>query len=120
MQRLRTFPAALILAAVTALCVSAQSAPSEAGSEIKMTAKKYEFDPHEIRVKKGDHVRLVITAKDHDHGFKLEVFQVDQLLKKGEATTVEFTADKTGTFPFECSHFCGLGHKKMKGELIVE
>ena len=122
MDRWRTFPAALLLATVTALCILAQSAPSEASpsGEIKMTAKKYEFDPKEIRVKKGDHVKLVITAIDHDHGFKLEAFQIDQLLKKGEATTVEFTADKTGTFPFECSHFCGLGHKKMKGELIVE
>jgi cytochrome c oxidase subunit 2 len=42
------------------------------------------------------------------------------LLKKGEATPVEFIADRAGTFPFECSHFCGLGHKKMKGELVVE
>jgi heme/copper-type cytochrome/quinol oxidase subunit 2 len=89
-------------------------------NEIKVTAKKYEFSPSAIHVKKGDHVRLVITATDHDHGIKLEAFQIDQLLKKGEATTVEFTADRAGTFPFECSHFCGLGHKKMKGELVVE
>ena len=53
-------------------------------------------------------MKLVITATDHDHGFKLDAFQIDQLLKKGEATTVEFTADHAGTFPFECSHFCGL------------
>ena len=89
-------------------------------NETKVTAKKFEFVPSAIHVKKGDHVKLVITATDHDHGFKLEAFQVDQLLKKGEATTVEFTADRAGTFPFACSHFCGLGHKKMKGELVVE
>jgi cytochrome c oxidase subunit 2 len=89
-------------------------------NEIKVTAKKFEFVPGAIHVKKGDHVKLVITATDHDHGFKLEAFQIDQSLKKGEATTVEFTADRAGTFPFECSHFCGLGHKKMKGELVVE
>jgi SAM-dependent methyltransferase len=63
---------------------------------------------------------LVVTALDHDHGFKLEAFNIDQLLKKGDAVTIEFTADKAGTFPFECSHFCGLGHKRMKGELVVE
>ena len=32
----------------------------------------------------------------------------------------EFTADRAGTFPFQCSVFRGLGHKKMKGQLIVE
>jgi cytochrome c oxidase subunit II len=101
------------------LSVPSRGATAE-GTEIKMTAKKYAFDPSVIKVKKDDHVKLVITAVDHDHGFKIEAFHVDQLLKKGEATTIEFTADQAGTFPFECSHFCGLGHKKMKGTLTVE
>ncbi len=105
---------ALLSAGVLGMLAQSES------SEIKVTAKKYEFSPSAIHVKKGEHVKLVITAADHDHGFKLDAFQVDQLLKKGEATTVEFTADRAGTFPFECSHFCGLGHKKMKGELVVE
>jgi cytochrome c oxidase subunit II len=97
-----------------------QNAEGSAVTEIKMTAKKYAFTPSEIQVKKGDHVRLVITALDHDHGFKLEAFNIDQKLPKGEATTIEFTADKAGTFPFQCSKFCGFGHGKMKGELKVE
>ena len=88
--------------------------------EIQVTARKYEFAPATITVKKGEHVKLVITAVDHDHGFKLEAFGVDKLLKKGQSTTIEFTADKAGTFPFECSHFCGMGHGKMKGQLVVE
>jgi cytochrome c oxidase subunit II len=88
--------------------------------EIRMTAKKYEYDPAIITVKEGEHVSLVITALDHDHGFKIDALHIDQLLKKGESTTIEFTADTTGTFPFQCSHFCGLGHKGMTGELIVE
>jgi cytochrome c oxidase subunit 2 len=116
MKRPRTFCATLALLSAGALGMLAQSE----ANEIKVTAKKFEFSPSAIHVKKGDHVKLVITAADHDHGFKLEAFQVDQLLKKGEATTVEFTADRAGTFPFECSHFCGMGHKKMKGELVVE
>ena len=93
---------------------------SEDVREIVMTAQKYDFDPEVITVKQNEHVKLVITALDHDHGFKIDAFHIDQLLKKGEKTTIEFTADTTGTFPFQCSHFCGLGHKGMKGELIVE
>ena len=88
--------------------------------EIVITAKKYEFDPEVITVKQDEHIRLVITALDHDHGFKIDAFHIDQLLKKGEPTTIEFTADTIGAFPFQCSHFCGLGHKGMKGELVVE
>jgi len=122
MKGLRITLAALALFAITVPRAPAQDTSSRAGEggEIKVTAKKYAFDPNPIRVKKGDHVKLVITAVDHDHGFKLDAFHIDQLLKEGEATTVEFTADQAGTFPFRCSHFCGMGHKKMKGELVVE
>jgi cytochrome c oxidase subunit 2 len=116
MKRPRTFCATIALLSAVALVALAQSE----SNEVKVTAKKFEFSPSAVHVKKGDHVKLVITAADHDHGFKLDAFQIDQLLKKGEATTVEFTADRAGTFPFECSHFCGMGHKKMKGELVVE
>ncbi len=111
--------AVLLLAASTVSGALAQDAAQAAGSEITMTAKKYEFDPNVINVKKGEHVKLVITALDHDHGLKLEAFKINQRLKKGAPTTLEFTADKVGTFPFECSHFCGVGHGKMKGKLMV-
>jgi len=110
---------------ITCMLLAAMAVPSavraqSSVNEIKMTAKKYEFNPSQIKVKQGEHVRLVITATDHDHGFKLEAFNINQELKKGEAVTVEFTAEKAGAFPFECSKFCGLGHKRMKGELVVE
>ena len=105
------------LAVVTAF---AQSVPSRVDSEIKVTARKYEFSPKVIKAKKGDHIRLIITTLDRDHGFKLEAFHIDQKLPKGEAVTGELTADQAGTFPFECSHFRGLGHKNMRGQLVVE
>jgi len=88
--------------------------------EIPMTAKKYEFNPNLITVRKGEHVKLVITATDRDHGFKLEAFKINQHLKKGEPTTVEFDAKNAGEFPFQCSVICGMGHHRMKGALVVE
>jgi heme/copper-type cytochrome/quinol oxidase subunit 2 len=133
MNRFDHSPAVLAILVVTAVALSqyparanfAQDTAPGAGvskdtKEIRMTAKKYEYDPAVITVKEGEHVTLIITALDHDHGFKIDGLRIDQLLKKGEPTTIEFTADTTGTFPFQCSHFCGLGHKGMKGELIVE
>lgn len=88
--------------------------------EFKMTARKYKFDPEVVTVKQGDHVRLVITALDRDHGFKLEGYGINQKLIKGDPATIEFTADQPGTLVFRCSEFCGLGHRKMKGRLVVE
>ena len=122
MRRLKSFAIALAVLVMLGVRVLAQQTPAQPGDghEIQMTAKKYEFTPNEITVKKGEHVKLVITALDRDHGFKLEAFGINQKLKKGEATTIEFTADRAGTFPFQCSEFCGFGHGKMKGKLVVE
>ena len=88
--------------------------------EIQMTAKNFEFSPSTVRVKQGDHVKLIITSLDRKHGIQIEAYNIKEKLPKGEPVTVEFTADKAGTFPFKCSVFCGMGHGKMKGELIVE
>jgi heme/copper-type cytochrome/quinol oxidase subunit 2 len=106
--------------AATAYTTRAQNTPVETGKEFRLTARKYQFSPTTIKVKQGDRVRLIITAIDADHGFKLEAFNIGRTLPKGEPVMIEFTADQTGSFPFECSHFCGFGHRKMKGQLTVE
>ncbi|MGH9354939.1 MAG: cupredoxin domain-containing protein [Terriglobia bacterium] len=86
---------------------------------INMTAKRYQFDPQVITVNQGERVRLNITALDRDHGIQIKGYDINKKLKKGVPATIEFTADKAGTFPFRCSVWCGLGHGRMKGELIV-
>jgi cytochrome c oxidase subunit II len=88
--------------------------------EFLITSRKYEFGPSSLRVKKGEHLRLVIAALDHDHGFRLDEFHINKKIERGKTVTVEFTADKAGTFAFRCSNFCGLGHGGMKGTLVVE
>jgi cytochrome c oxidase subunit II len=88
--------------------------------EIQVTLRKYEFSPGSLRLKRGEQVRLIMTAEDHDHGFKLDDFNINQKIPKGTTVIVEFTADKAGTFQFRCSSVCGLGHRGMKGTLVVE
>jgi len=104
---------------------------------IELTAKKYEYSPSPVHVKAGTKVQLKITATDHDHGFKIAdvpdgsepngkpglVFPSAQecwQLKKGETTTIEFFAQTAGTYTFKCCHTCGLGHRGMKGQIIVD
>jgi len=88
--------------------------------EIRMTAKKYEYSQAEIRVKQGEKVRLLITPTDRKHGFEIKELGIKTQLEKGKETVVEFEATKAGEFEFHCSVFCGFGHGKMKGKLIVE
>jgi cytochrome c oxidase subunit 2 len=83
---------------------------------IKVMAKDFEYDKKEIHVKKGDKVRLTLQSDDGGHGLTIPAFNVNIQGNK----TVEFIADKSGTFEYHCSIFCGTGHAKMTGKLIVE
>ena len=94
--------------------------PTQGVHEIQVTLRKYEFSPGSLRVRKGEQVRLIMAAVDHDHGFKLDDFDINQKIPKGTTVVVEFTADKVGTFQFRCSNVCGIGHRGMKGTLVVE
>jgi len=94
--------------------------PIRGKHEIQVTLRKYEFSPGSLRVRKGEQVKLIMTAADHDHGFKLDEFDINQKIPEGRTVVVEFTADKAGAFQFRCSSVCGIGHRGMKGTLLVE
>ncbi|MDO8563822.1 MAG: cupredoxin domain-containing protein [Nanoarchaeota archaeon] len=81
---------------------------------ISISAQKYDYTPGTITVKKGDHVRITLVNKDAQHGIVIPGFNVKGM------DSVEFDANKTGTFEFRCPTFCGEGHREMKGTLIVE
>jgi cytochrome c oxidase subunit 2 len=104
---------------------------------IELSAKKYEFSPSPIRVKRGAKVQLRITALDRTHGFKINLnpdgsekksdpglaFGSNEdcfKLEKGVPIAVQFVARTPGTYSFHCCNRCGLGHGGMKGQLIVE
>ena len=88
--------------------------------EVKVAAFKYGFKPDRIIVKKGEKVRLLVTATDVEHGFALPDLKIDVKLPPNKEQMIEFTPDKTGEFPFHCSVYCGSGHKAMKGTLAVK
>ncbi len=91
--------------------------------EISMRTPKNEwtFDPAEIRVKRGDQVKLDIYNEDtYDHGFAVNAFGVDARLFPERHTKLEFIACNAGEFPFFCSVACGEGHLRQSGKIIVE
>lgn len=90
-----------------------------------VTAYQWSFSPSPIEVNRGDTVILRITAtfeKDptfKQHGFFLEVYQLQETLDQGKTVEVKFVAERSGTFNFFCTIFCGTGHSTMRGQLIV-
>ena len=87
---------------------------------IEVTASKFQFDPATLSVEQGDKVRLRVHSADQTHGFAIKAFRVKApISKSGEVVTIEFVADRAGTFDITCSEYCGSGHTAMKGRLVV-
>jgi len=61
----------LLASAIFFSCSSSLLAQDQIIQVIELTAKKYEYSPSPLHVKAGTKVQLKITAKDHDHGFKI-------------------------------------------------
>lgn len=99
---------------------NAVSAQSGQIKEFKMTARQFQFEPSVIEVNKGDKVRLIVTSLDVPHGISIREYGINERLDVGKPVTIEFTADKQGTFTAFCSVFCGSGHSNMKGKLVVK
>lgn len=88
--------------------------------EFKIIGKNIAYEDGDIRVKKGDTVRVVFTVEQGNHDWVIDEFNTrTKLLNTGETETVEFVANKVGTFEYYCSI---PGHRLlgMKGNVIVE
>ncbi|NOX33724.1 MAG: 4Fe-4S binding protein [Deltaproteobacteria bacterium] len=107
---------------------------------INLTAKKYGYTPGRIFVNKGDTIIIKPNSKDVTHGFLLDGYPVEFIIKQGgiayqkyewtdddgalhtdwdKVNEIEFVADKPGKFIFRCTRVCGNLHPFMTGELIV-
>ena len=86
---------------------------------IKIVAKKFEYTPNVIKLKKGVPVVLEFTTLDVLMGFKVPDLGIRADIIPGKVSRIRLIPDKAGTFPFVCDIFCGSGHEDMTGTLIV-
>ena len=86
---------------------------------IEITAKKFEFTPSEITLKKGELVILRLTSSDRVHGFFSKPLKFDTDVPPGKTTDVAVSPDATGDFAIICDHYCGTGHGNMKMKVTV-
>jgi cytochrome c oxidase subunit 2 len=113
-------PAARLALAVTVLISLGSTAVHGAQPRVvKISAKKFEFTPSEIHVRKGESIVLELTSQDRKHGFNLPAFKIRNDIVPKEVTRVTLTPTEAGTFEFHCDTFCGDGHEDMTGTLVV-
>jgi cytochrome c oxidase subunit II len=64
-------------------------------------------------------IRLAMASEDVIHSFFVPAFRIKRDVVPGTVETLWFKADKTGTYFFACTQFCGLQHATMQGKVIV-
>jgi cytochrome c oxidase subunit 2 len=88
---------------------------------IKITAKRFEYSPNEIRIKAGVPVIFEFTSLDRIHGFTVpDLGGIRLTIEPGKVNRVTILAPKAGTYEFHCDIFCGDGHEGMSGTIIAE
>jgi plastocyanin len=101
----------------------AAALPEGKGYELKAPDDKgrweisaYRWDPSQIIVNQGDEVTLeIIGINGAEHPAVIDGYDVSFTVKRGELTTVTFTADTAGVFRVICS----THEPSMIGEIIV-
>src|SRR5271167_298393 len=86
---------------------------------IEITAKKFEFSPSQITLKKGEPVILRLSSSDRVHGFMSKPLKIDTDIPANKTEDVAVTPDAAGDFTVICDHYCGTGHGNMKMKVTV-
>ncbi|HEX4944843.1 MAG TPA: cupredoxin domain-containing protein [Usitatibacteraceae bacterium] len=87
--------------------------PDEKG---RWEVSTYRWDPGTIVVNQGDKVTLEIVGINGDeHPFTIEGYWISDVVRRGQITRVNFTADKAGIFKIICRKHAPA----MQADLVV-
>ena len=99
---------------------ASDSGATENVKEFTVAGSPFKFDIKEIRVKRGEKVKIVFKNAAGTHNFSIDELNLKTpVISGGEEAVLEFTADKAGTFEY----YCSVGNHKemgMVGTLVVE
>ncbi|TFD36329.1 Sec-dependent nitrous-oxide reductase [Cryobacterium sp. TMT1-62] len=91
--------------------------------DVYATVMRSHFTPEQIPVTVGEKLRIhltnIETAENATHTFAVPNHNLQATLDPGETVSVEFTADRVGSFAFYCAQFCSAMHMEMYGWLLV-
>ena len=87
---------------------------------IRAEASPWRFYPDEVIVPIGSTVTFQVTSADVQHGFKLQDTNINFMVLPGQVSTLTYTFDEPGEYPYICTEYCGVGHQNMYGVITVK
>jgi hypothetical protein len=107
-------PGRVVVALVFLGLLGLAAAPRD---EVAVTYSQGSVKPREIRGRRGDSLRLLLSSEDGEHCFAIDALRVEKRVVPGRTTTAEITLDRAGEFPY----YCCLEPKNaaFRGRLLV-
>ena len=87
--------------------------------EFTIQASEYRFSPDRLEVTQDDLVKLTVQSGDVAYSFTIDEYRLARRIPAGGSTTIEFRADRAGSFPYYSNMTNDGRHSSMRGELVV-
>ncbi len=101
-----------------ALCVSTPAHPVDI-PVVRIHARRYEFVPAVLTLKKGQPVKLELISDDVLHSLRIDGLGVNTRMPVGQTVETTVTPAEKGKYQGRCGIFCGNGHGRMALEVHV-
>ncbi len=110
----------LVYAFLIVLLVNYTPVSASTDQTVYVELSQFKFNPGRIIVNKGDTIVFKLRSVDVTHGFYIDGYDVNVVVRPGDVVTVTLVADQVGKFKIRCSVTCGPLHPFMVGDFIVK
>ena len=99
-----------------------EEAHDEEPIEVYIAASRWSYEPAELTLETGVQYKFLMMGTDISHGASINLGSASRMIRLRANALSEnvFTFTQPGEYFFYCTVYCGLGHDKMFGKIIVE
>ena len=87
--------------------------------DFTVTARDYRFSPDRLEVTQDDLVKITVQSQDVAYSWTIDEYRLSKRVPAGGSTSLEFRADRPGTFAFYSNMTNDQRHTGMRGQLVV-
>ncbi len=89
------------------------------GSDVYMVGGSWVWKPV-LHLQQGASYTLHLSALDFNHGFGLIPANINFQIVPGYDYGLKITPNEAGEYKVLCNEFCGIGHHRMLGKIVIE
>lgn len=88
------------------------------GSDVYLLGKAWQWTPV-LHLEEGASYTFHLSSADFNHGFSLYPANINIQVVPGYDYGLRIVPNKAGEYRIVCNEFCGIGHHRMLGKIVV-